>query len=323
MPAPAQLTEQFDTLYSTTWQNMRDVVVDQIFTATPFWYWLYSRDRIEREEGGRWIGVQLMYGTNNTVRTIARGGTIPMEKPELFTTALFNWKTLAGSILRLYDDERKNRGRNQIINWVKGEIRNLEFSVVDTLETMLYGDGSGNGGLDFEGLDNLVSTTPTASASVGGIPQDTNAWWQNRQRTYVSGNGLIAEMRTAYNTVSIGNDHPSFVITGQQFYEAYEGLLVGVLRVVDSVPRLGDMGFEVLRFKGSGITFSNHTGFTATRMYMLNERYMKLIIDQMSDFEMTQWKAIPNQLDRVAQVVLRANMITNNRRMHMVMTGLS
>lgn len=321
--APASLTEQFDTLYSTTWQNMRDVVVDQIFTATPFWYWLYSRDRIRREEGGRWLGIQLMYGANTTVKTIGRGGSISIDKPEIITTAMYNWKTLAGSIIRLYDDERKNRGRNQIINWVKTDIRNLELSMVDYLETMLYGDGTGNGGLDFDGLGNLVDVAPTSARAVGGIDQSVNAWWQNKQRTFTPANGLVAEMRAAYNTVSIGNDHPSFILTGQQFYEAYEGTLVNVLRVMDTPPRLGDMGFEVLRFKGAGVTFSNHVGFTPTNMYFLNERYLELVIDSNSDFEMTQWKPIPNQLDRVAQVVLRANVVCNNRRMQMVMTGLS
>jgi len=323
MPAPASLTEQFDTLYSTTWQNMRDVVVDQIFTATPFWYWLYSRDRIRREEGGRWLGIQLMYGTNTTVKTIGRGGSISMNKPEIITTALFNWKTLAGSVIRLYEDERKNRGRNQIINWVKADIRNLELSIVDYLESMLYSDGTGNGGLDFDGLGNLVSMTPSAAVTVGGIDPSVNTWWQNKQRTYSGGAGLIPEMRSAYNTVSIGNDHPSFIMTGQTYYENYEASLVNILRVIDTPPKLGDMGFEVLRFKGGGITFSNHAGFVTNNMYFLNERYLELVIDSMSDFEMTQWKAIPNQLDRVAQVVLRANAVCSNRRMQMVMTGLS
>ena len=35
----ATLTEQLDNLYTTTWQNMKSVVGDNIFDATPFWFW--------------------------------------------------------------------------------------------------------------------------------------------------------------------------------------------------------------------------------------------------------------------------------------------
>lgn len=317
MAAPASRTEQFDTLYSTTWNSMRNVAVDQIFTATPFWYWLYSRDRIRREEGGRWLGIQLLYGKNTTVKTIGRGGTISIQKPDNITTALYNWKTLAGSLVRYYEDEEMNRGRNQIINWVKSDIRTLELSVVDHLETMLLGDGTGNGGLDFDGLGNLVSVN--AGDTVAGINSGTSLWWDNKRRLYVGGNGIVAEMRTAYNTGSIGNDHPSFLFTTQTVHEMYEGTLVNILRVDQTPPGLGDMGFEVLRFKGAGVTFSNHASMPSGYMYMLNERYMELVISTGSDFTMTAWKQIPNQLDRVAQIVFRANAVVNNRRMQMLL----
>lgn len=319
MPAPASLTLQLDSLVSTTWYNMRNVVVDQIFTATPFWYWLYSKNRIRREEGGQFLGIQLLYGKNTTVKTIGRGGQISMVKPDNITTAKFDWKTLAGSLTRYYDDEKKNRGKNQILNWIKTDLRTLELSMVDQLETMLLGDGTGNGGLDFDGIDNLVSAS--AGMTVAGIDSSTYTWWDNKRFTYNGGNSYLKNLRTAYNNASIGNDHPSLVLVTQTSHETYEDGLTTILRVNDTPPSLGDMGFEVLRFKGSGMTFSNHASFPAGRNYLLNERYLELVIDAGSEFEMTEWKPIPDQLDRVAQVVLRANLVANNRRMQMVITG--
>lgn len=319
--APASKTEQFDTLYSTTWQNLRNVVVDQIFTATPFWYWLYSRNRIRREEGGRWLGIQLLYGKNNTVRTISRGGTVSIDKPENITTASYDWKTLAGSLVRYYEDERKNRGRNQIINWIKTDMRTLELSMVDHLEGMLLGDGTGNGGLDFDGLGNIVSDV--AGQTVAGINSGTYTWWDNKRFTWNGSDSVAKNLRKAYNTASIGNDHPSLLFGSQAIHEAYEDQLTGILQVNQTPPSLGDMGFEVLRFKGSGFTYSNHTSFPTTLLYMLNERYMELVVDSMADFTMTEWKPIPNQpFDRVAQIVFAANMVSNNRRMQLVCTGV-
>lgn len=319
MAIPQTLTYALDSLVSTTWYNMRTVAVDQIFTATPFWYWLYSKNRIRREEGGQFLGIQLLYGKNTTVKTIGRGGQISTAKPENLTTAKFDWKTLAGSLVRFYDDEKRNRGKNQIMNWIKTDLRVLELSIVDHLEGMLFGDGTGNGGLDFDGLGNIV--TAAAGATCGGIDSSVHTWWDNKRFTYNGGDSYTKNLRTAYNNASIGNDHPSFILGTQTSYETYEDGLVSILRVTDTPPGLGDMGFEVLRFKGSGMTFSNHASFPAGKNYLLNERYIELVIDSGSEFEMTEWKPIPDQLDRVAQVVLRANMVSNNRRMQMIING--
>jgi len=43
------------------------------------------------------------------------------------------------------------------------------------------------------------------------------------------------------------------------------------------------------------------------------------LYDTNADFYMTDWKPIPNQLDRVAQIVLQGNLTCSNRRMHGLM----
>lgn len=315
-----QKTFDLDNLFSTTWYNMKDHATDQIFTGTPFWYWLYSNGRIEREEGGQFIGEQLMYGKNTTVKTVGRGGTVSIQKPENLATAFFNWKYLAGSLVRFFVDEQKNRGKNKIFSWIKSDFRTLELSMVDELETMLLGDGTGNGGLDFDGLGNIVSTV--AGGTVAGISSATDTWWDNKRKAYSNSAGFIDEVRNAYNTVSVRNDHPSFIFSSQDVHEGYESTLVGILKVEQTPPGLGDMGFQTLRYKGAGWTFSNHISFPTDNMYFLNERYLRVVIDEFAEFEMTDWKSIPNQLDRVAQVVLAANLTCSNRRMQMVMTNM-
>jgi len=59
--ATPTLTETLDTLYSTTWQLAKTQVVDQIFTATPFFYEITKAGNVEDEDGGRFIEEPLMY----------------------------------------------------------------------------------------------------------------------------------------------------------------------------------------------------------------------------------------------------------------------
>src|SRR6516225_1617490 len=144
MAAPANLTEQFDTLYSTTWQLMREESVDNIFKATPLYYWLNSQKRVRRETGGRWIGVQLMYAKNTTVQTLGPGGVVDITPQDPLTTAKFDWKWLAGSVIRLFAEDRMNTGMQAIMNLVQQKLKNLELSMIDKQELMGFADGTGN-----------------------------------------------------------------------------------------------------------------------------------------------------------------------------------
>lgn len=326
---PENLSERLDTLYSTTWQNMRAEAVDQIFNSTPFWYWLSSRNRIRTETGGRWIGIGLLYSKNSTVATLGPGGTVDITNQDPLTTAKYDWKYLAGSVMRLFADDKQNAGQEQIMSLMKSKMTQLQLSLIDKLESMAWGDGSGNGGLDFGGIQAIVQNDPTVALStppgnVGGVDGVTNTWWQNKTRTWSttnmpSGDSDIAfNMRKLYNNCSVGNDHPTLIITEQAQYEYYEASLTVTLRTYEK--EFGDLGFEALRFKGAAMTFSPSA--PAAQAYFLNERYLEFVANKAAYFEMTDWKSIPNQLDRVAQVIIMGNLTTSNRRMQGVLTSM-
>jgi hypothetical protein len=317
------LTEQLDSLYTTTWNIMRPKAIDAIFNATPFWYWLYSKERVRRETGARWIGQPIMYAKNNTVQSLGPGGTVNIGNTDPLTTAQFNYKYIAGSVVRLFSDDTTNVGKNQIMSLAQAKLKNLELSMVDKFESMLFGDGSGNGALDFDGLLNLVSKTPTVG-TVGGIDRSSALWWQNQLRTWsvtalpTGDNPVAFNFRILYNQCSIGNDHPTLILTHSAVYEWYEAGLTTFMRIYD--PRMGDAGFEALQYMGCALTFS--PSCPALTAYMLNERYLELVIDTNADFMMTDWKPIPNQLDRVAQVVTKGNLTITNSRMQGVLADI-
>jgi len=319
------LTEQLDSLYSTTWQTMKTKAVDNIFKATPFWYWLYSAGRIQRETGGRWIGETLMYAKNTTVKSLARGGKVDITNTDPMTVAKFDWKLVAGSVIRLHGDDTENTDKHAIMSLAQGKLKNLELSLIDALEVMAFGDGTGNGGLDLTGLALLVSSTPTVG-TVGGIDRSlaANAWFRNFQRTkddtgLPTGDTSFAfNTRKVYNSCSVGNDHPTLGLTDQNQYELYEAGLTPMLRVYDG--RMGDQGFEALKYKGMALTFSPSS--PAGELRLLNERYIRLVINSHADFDITDWKPIPDQLDRVAQVVVKGEITLSNSRMQGILSGM-
>lgn len=320
---PENLTEALDTLYTTTWQLMRNEAVDNIFTATPFWFWLTSKERIRSEAGGRWIGIPILHAKNTTVSSIGKGGVVDITPSDIETTAKYDWKWVAGSVVRLYADDKMNRGQAQIMSKVKADLTVLKLSLIDSLEEMVAGDGSGNGGLDILGIQSLVKDDPTTNpasppGNIGGIDAANNTFWRNKTQTWdgtpaVSGDSDIAyNFRLIYNACSVGNDHPTLVLTDVTQYERYEANFTKILAPVDA--KFVDMGFEALRFKGAAVVFG--PSMPAQKAYFLNERYMEFVYDPAAYFEPTEWKSIPNQLDRVMQIVLQGNLVVSNRRMH-------
>lgn len=315
MAAVQTLSEALDNLYTTTWQNMKKEVTDQIFDATPFWFWLKEGGRLKTLQGGRFITEPLRYAKSDRVTFIGRGGTVTLSDQEFLTDAVYDWKYLVDSIVRFGVDDQKNRGKNRIISLMNSKLDNSRDSLVDKMEEVLFGTNTSNS-LQFLGLQNLVPDDPTASVTVGGINQNTYSWWQSQTKDMTGLSFAIngqPEMRTMLNDCgqNQNQDKTDIIVSGQTPYEYYEDGVLEQKRIVNK--KLGDAGFENIQFKGVPMIWSPRCA--ATRMYFLNTKFLWFVYDPMMFFDMTEWKSIPDQVnDRAAQIITAGELITNRRR---------
>ncbi len=315
------LSESLDNLYTTTWQNMKDTVRDQIFDATPFWFWMKDKGKLDPVQGGRYLTEPLQYATNGNVTWIGKGGTVSLNDYEFLTTAKYDWKYLVGSIVRFGVDDQQNRGKNQIINLMNAKLDNTQNSLIDEMETRLAGTGTGN---QIFGLQTLVADDPTASTSVGEINQNTYSWWRNKFTDMASESFAtfgVNRMRTMLNNVmnNLRSDAPDIILSGQTPYEYYEDNILDHYRVQNN--KLADMGFQNQTFKGLPMIWS--PSVANTRMYFLNTNFLSFKYDPMMNFDMTEWKPIPDQVnDRAAQIILAGALTTSRRRAQGVIFGI-
>ena len=258
----------FDALLSTTLQNYRPTLVDNIFTARVLLDHLNSKGRVLVEEGGSSIVEPLVYAQNDTTGSYSGYDAIDLTPQEGISAAEYNWKQMASSIAISGIEEAKNRGTEAIIKLLNAKIMQAEESIKEDLNGMLYGDGTGNGGKDFNGLGNLID----ASGTVGGIDSSTNTWWRSTE-TAVGGALTLAVMATAYNTASRGNDHPDMIVTTQTLFEKYESLLTPNVRYQDTTK--ANSGFQNLMFKQTPVVFD--VSCTSTNMFFMNSKYLKLV----------------------------------------------
>ena len=295
----------FDALLSTTLANYRDQLTDNIFTARPLTYFLQDKGRIRMLNGGTKIVEPLIYGSNSTVGSYSGYDSIALTAQGGITAAEYDWKQYAASIAISGIEEAKNNGEQEIINLLEAKIMQAEESMREGFNQMFFADGTGNSGKDWNGLGNIVE----ASGTVGGINRATsgNEYWRSYEENTATALTL-AQMSTAYNSVSVGNDHPDMVLTTQTLFEKYEALLQPQLRYTDT--KTADAGFQNLLFKAAPVVYDEHC--TAGIVYFLNSKYLTLVGHSSKWFAQTSFVQ-PEDLDaRYALIMCYGNLTCRN-----------
>lgn len=263
----------FNALLSTTLQNYQPTLVDNIFKDLVLLNHLNERGRVQVEDGGTSIVEPLMYAVNNTVSSYSGYDAIDLTPQDGISAAEFQWKQIAASIAISGIEEAKNRGTEAIIKLLNAKVQQAEMSLKSSLNDMLFGDGTGNGGKDFNGLGNIVGTQ---NNTVGGIDASANSWWNPTQATTMAAALSLQNMADVYNRASKGSDVPDLIVTNHSLFEEYESLLTPNVRYQDVAK--ANAGFTNLMFKQTPIVFdlALATDASDAPMYFLNTKYLKL-----------------------------------------------
>lgn len=308
------LTSNLDTLYTTTWQLRRKDIVDQLFEATPFFSSISKSRRTE--SGGTFIEVPLSKSANPTFTYFKKGGTVSINDSDPLTTAKYDWKYAAISIVRDMVDEQKNRGEAAVKKMVTVKLDNARDTMIDEFEQSLFSDGSAFEGDEIDGLGVYVPNSPL-TGTVANINRATYSWWRSQYKDMSSRPASVylrKDMSNMYNTCGkLGKGikrNPNLIITDQTVYELYEDECAEIQQVHNSTG-VGALGFGDLEFRTIPLTWSPSA--TSGKMFFLNTNYFEWVVDSGYNFEMDDWKGIPNQpKTRVTQIVVAANIVASS-----------
>ena len=312
----------FDEILSTTLKNYIPKLTDNIFSARPLFYALTNGQTIRRISGGAKIVVPVIYGTNSTAGSYSGVDTIDTTAQTGISAAEYDWRQYAATVTINGMEEAKNNGEAQIIDLLEGKIFQTQETIIENMNTMFWSDGTGNGGKDMNGLNKLVGTGLT----VGGIDATDadNSWWRSTLRNgpLDAGAGVLSQaaMATVYNTVSVGNDQPTIIITDQDEYEAYEALLEGQIRYTDT--DVADGGFQNLLFKGAPVTFDSDSNLDG-KMFFLNTKYLQLVAHSDVWFKPTPFVRPTNQDAVFSQLLVYGELTVSNRARQGMIYALS
>jgi len=236
----------------------------------------------EKIDGGQSIVVQLEYAENATAEWIGPYGTYNLNPQDILTSAQFNWKQIAGSVILTDEEQVQNSGHARLASLIDIKIKNLQKSLRTRMNEALFNDGTDP--LKPVGLDAVILTTGT----YGGISRTDNTWW--RANVDATTEALsVADMVTMYNDASHNLDYPKIIVTTQALYERYEALAQAYQEIQHpGTGGVADLGFEHLRFKGRPLIWDDDV--PAGTMYFLNPDYFKIFCHK--DWE---FRAMPVQ----------------------------
>lgn len=307
----AQLT---DAVLATTIDHFIPKLEDNVFSSKPILFALRQAGRVQNFHGNS-IEVPLMYAEVTNKGSYSGTDTFSQDAETGIGNANFTWKQYYANVSFTGLELAKNSGKEAVLSLLRARLQQAELTIAENLDEMLLGDGTGNGGKDWDGLELMVGT---ADNTVGGISSATNDWWNPSVDATAEALGL-PKMRTAYNDASEGNDHPTNIFTTQEGFESYEALISDNARFMD--PEMADAGFQNLMFKGAPITFDQYV--QDAHMYFINLKYITLAKLDNVWFKASDFLQPTNQDVKYKHILCYGNLVISNRARQASLTGLT
>lgn len=304
----------FDEILSTTFKKYAPTFIDNVFDDRPLFARLMAKGKVQTIDGGQSIVEQLMYGENTTFASYSGYDTLDTTPQAGLSAAEYGWSQVSVNISISGIEEAKNKGASQIISLLNAKTLQAEESARSGLNVMGFGNGTGNAGKDFNGLENLIGDHTSAVTTVGGINCVTagNEYWRS---VVIDANADLdpirstAEWTNAAYTAAKGGDMFTFVLTTQELFEHYEASLEPQLRFTSNDK--ADAKFMNVMFKGRPVFFDHDcpTGVT----YFPNEKYLAVKGHKDVWFTPTGFRHLPDVDARWSNIIAYGNMTTSNR----------
>lgn len=310
------LQSTLDQVLVTSLADYGKQVTDNAYNGNTLLALLKANGRKKLINGGTSIIRQLVDERQNNGGFYLGNDTLSTNQTDTLNAVEFKWQNAYEPIQISRDEERQNSGdEHRLINLLETKIKLSELAIQQRIEQALSTPTAGaNNLID---LETLVGT-----GTLGTISGSSQTFWQ----ATVTTSGAFAtqgltDMTTAYYAVSGSQmmENPTHFFTTKTIFQKFENTRLPLERFQNT--STANAGFENLTFKGKPITYGNY--ISSGLLFGLNLNYIDLCVDSETDFITTPFVVPTNQTAKVAFILFRGNMITDNRRRNFKLTSIS
>ena len=269
-------------IIATTIQSRSGELADNLTQNNAILQRLNQKGNVRPFSGGNVILEEIMYddSTTNNANSYSGYEVLNIAPDSPISAAQYKIAQYADAVTMSGLEMLQNSSKEAIIDLLDGRMQVSEARLLNRISGDLYGDGTGNGGKNLDGLGAAVAAVPT-SGTYGGINRATWTFWQNQITTgATSSTTILAAMTTAAIKQIRGTDKADLIVAGNTLYSYYVGALQAIQRI--AAEESGAAGFASLKFYGGGTSADVVLGGgygsqeTATYMYFLNTNYLFL-----------------------------------------------
>ena len=269
-------------IIATTIQSRSGELADNLTQNNAILQRLNQKGNVRPFSGGNVILEEIMYddSTTNNANSYSGYEVLNIAPDSPISAAQYKIAQYADAVTMSGLEMLQNSSKEAIIDLLDGRMQVSEARLLNRISGDLYGDGTGNGGKNLDGLGAAVAAVPT-TGTYGGINRATWSFWQNQITTgATSSTTILAAMTTAAIKQIRGTDKADLIVAGNTLYSYYVGALQAIQRI--AAEESGAAGFASLKFYGGGTSADVVLGGgygsqeTATYMYFLNTNYLFL-----------------------------------------------
>jgi hypothetical protein len=308
---------QINNILSTTMDDYLRDLVDNFYLSMPLLVRLSMRGKV-MSDGGAEIRSSFIYGSLGG-GSYGVGDTFNTNNVEFMTQLILQWKMNYAPVTIYGLDMARNQGAAKVIDLVEAFMENCELTIKDNMATQLFGDGTGNGGKDIDGLRVAVDNTLTYA----GITRDSSPQGNaiKAQVNTVGGAFSLSMLNTSFGAATFGNEKPDLIVTTQTIWNKIWERIQPQQRFASE--DLKKVGMDAIQFNGADVVADQHC--PSGVIYGLNTKYWEWRYLAGADFHFRMGGGMPiyNQDAITDQMVTYCNVVCKSPRLNFRIDNVS
>lgn len=316
MPNPYSIPTTIDSVVlATSLADYQPTMADNVYQNNILLKTLSEGKKLI--DGGNSIVQPVMVTKQNAGGFYLGADVLNNTQPNFANQCEFLWQNAYEPIQLTRDEERQNSGiEHKILSLVGAKTKSSELAIADRLEQALSSPVAGaNNLIDLETLVNTGTLGTLSGSSV-------TAWQATVTASGAFATQGLSDMTTATYAVSASSqvDNPTHYITNKTIFQKFEQTRLPLERITNG-NLSANAGFVSLSFKGKPVVYGNY--IASGLMFGINMNYVHLAVDTMTDLITTDFLTPVNQTVRVAYVLWRGQLWTDNRRRNFKLTSIT
>jgi len=266
-------------IIATTIQSRSGELADNLTQNNAILQRLNSKGNVRPFSGGNVILEEIFYDDTATNNANSYSGyeVLNISPDSPISAAQYKIAQYAASVTMSGLEMLQNSSKEAIIDLIDGRMQVSEARLLNRISGDLYGDGTGNGGKNIDGLAAAIAVSPT-TGTYGGINRANFTFWRNQITTGATSSTMLAKMTEAAIKQIRGTDKADLYIAGNNLYQFFVGALQAIQRI--TTEESGAAGFASLKFYGGGTSADVVLGGgigaqeNTNYMYLLNTNYI-------------------------------------------------